>query len=147
MRYELETSAGVVTVVNLHLASPRHGLYVVIHDRAKGIADLESNSALRWLESERVAREVEDVTGPLLLVGDFNTPPASAIFRRVWGHCTDAFGTAGWGWGYTFVNHRTTVRIDHILAGPGWRCDRCWVGPDVGSQHRPVLADLTWSEP
>jgi vancomycin resistance protein VanJ len=38
------------------------------------------------------------------------------------------------------------VRIDHILAGPGWYCARCWVGPDVGSPHRPVLADLiaTW---
>ena len=37
------------------------------------------------------------------------------------------------------------VRIDHILAGPGWRCGRCWVGPDVGSPHRPLLADLVYS--
>jgi vancomycin resistance protein VanJ len=39
------------------------------------------------------------------------------------------------------------VRIDHVLAGPGWHCDRCRVGPHVGSPHRPVLADLIWSGP
>jgi endonuclease/exonuclease/phosphatase (EEP) superfamily protein YafD len=39
------------------------------------------------------------------------------------------------------------VRIDHILAGPGWQAERCWVGPDVGSPHRPVIADLIWTGP
>ena len=35
------------------------------------------------------------------------------------------------------------VRIDHVLTGDGWRCRRCWVGPDVGSDHLPLLADLS----
>jgi endonuclease/exonuclease/phosphatase (EEP) superfamily protein YafD len=83
----------------------------------------------------------------VLLAGDFNTPPESALFSQLWGGYTDAFSTAGWGWGYTFRSWKTTVRIDHILAGPGWSCERCWVGPYVGSPHRPVLADLTYSAP
>jgi endonuclease/exonuclease/phosphatase family metal-dependent hydrolase len=144
MRYELDTPAGVVTLFSLHFASPRQGLYKVIHEQEKAPADLTEGSRLRWAQSEHVAREAAAVAGPVLLVGDFNTPPESALFRRTWGAYTDAFGAAGWGWGYTFIGGRTRVRIDHILASPGWYCERCWVGPYVGSPHRPVLADLTW---
>jgi endonuclease/exonuclease/phosphatase (EEP) superfamily protein YafD len=143
-RYELRTEAGPVTLFNLHFASPREGLYDVTHDNRKGASNLKEGMELRWEQSENLASEANEVVGPVLLVGDFNTPPESAIFRTVWGRYTDAFSSAGWGWGYTFIGGRTTVRIDHILAGPGWRCERCWVAPSIGSPHRPVIADLIW---
>jgi endonuclease/exonuclease/phosphatase (EEP) superfamily protein YafD len=143
-RYEIDTPAGLVTVFNLHLATPRFGLMGVAREGWDGLADLRANSARRREQSEYVAREAERAAGPVVVVGDFNTPPESALFRRVWGGYTDAFAAAGWGWGYTFISRRTVVRIDHVLAGPGWRCDHCRVGPDVGSPHRPVIADLTW---
>jgi vancomycin resistance protein VanJ len=142
MRYEVDTPAGPVTFFNLHFATPREDLHGVLHDQPSGAADLDANSATRALQSAHVAGLALDCVGPVLIAGDFNTPPESVLFRRVWAPFTDAFGTAGFGWGYTFINNRTTVRIDHILAGPGWRCVRCWVGPSVGSQHRPVIADL-----
>jgi len=146
MRYELETPAGTVNVFSLHLASPRDGLAKMVHKRGTAPDDLEAGSQLRWRQSEYLAR-VADVSGPVLLAGDFNTPPESAIFRSLWGRYTNAFSFAGWGWGYTFSGARTLVRIDHILTGPGWHCDACWVGPDIGSLHRPILVDLTWPAP
>jgi len=146
MRYELETSAGVVTLFSLHLASPREGLYEATRHPATGIGELEENSDVRRRQSENLVRIASEVRGPVLLVGDFNTPSESAIFHRVWGRYTDAFTEAGWGWGYTFLAAKTAVRIDHILAGPGWYCERCWVGANVGSPHRPVLADLILSD-
>jgi endonuclease/exonuclease/phosphatase (EEP) superfamily protein YafD len=145
MRYELETFLGVVTFFSLHLASPRQGLYEMVHEPQKGIEALQAGSALRSEQFENLSLETEDVSGPLILAGDFNTPPESVLFRDVWGRYTDAFTSAGWGWGYTFIGGRTTVRIDHILAGPGWRCSRCWVGPDIGSPHQPVFAELVWT--
>lgn len=145
MRYELQTSAGIVTFFSLHLASPRQGLYEVIHEPRLGIKDLQAGSVMRGEQFENLSREVEDVTGPLLLAGDFNTPTESSLFRDVWGRYTDAFTSGGWGWGYTFIGSRTTVRIDHILAGPGWRCEHSWVAPALGPPHRPVLADLVWT--
>jgi endonuclease/exonuclease/phosphatase (EEP) superfamily protein YafD len=144
MRYELETPAGLVTFFHLHLASPREGLQEVVGRSAAAPAGIRAGSELRWRQSEVLAREAAEVSGPVLLAGDFNTPPESALFRQLWGDYADAHGSAGWGWGYTFLGGRTAVRIDHVLAGPGWRCRRCWVGPDLGSPHRPVLADLTW---
>jgi vancomycin resistance protein VanJ len=144
-RYDLETPAGLVTLFNIHLASPRDGLEEAARAAWQSAAQLQAGSELRWLQSENLARQAAGVSSPLLLVGDFNTPPESAIFRRIWSSYADAFSAAGWGWGYTYLGHTARVRVDHILVSPGWRCDRCWVGPDVGSKHRPVLADLTWA--
>jgi endonuclease/exonuclease/phosphatase (EEP) superfamily protein YafD len=147
MRYELETPAGMVALFSLHFASPREGLYDASHNPASGTEELEENTAVRLRQSENLVRLADAETGPVLLMGDFNTPSESAIFRRIWNRYTDAFAEAGWGWGYTFYGGKTAVRIDHILAGPGWYCEHCWVGPNVGSPHRPLLADLILTEP
>ena len=145
MRYQLDTPVGVVHMFSVHLVSPREGLAKMVHERGTAPADLETGTQLRWRQSRYLARVAEGLSGPVLLAGDFNTPPESAIFRNLWSHYHDAFGCAGWGWGYTFKGARTMARIDHILTGPGWHCDACWVGPNIGSPHRPVLADLTWT--
>jgi endonuclease/exonuclease/phosphatase (EEP) superfamily protein YafD len=144
MRYELDTPAGAVTVFNLHLASPRSGLGALVGLDRRGLDEVRANSELRWRQSEFVAAQAARVAGPVLLVGDFNTPPESAIFRRLWSGYADAFTEAGWGWGYTFRARRMAVRIDHVLVGSGGRATACWVGPDVGSPHNPVLADVAW---
>jgi endonuclease/exonuclease/phosphatase (EEP) superfamily protein YafD len=146
-RYDLETPAGVVAFFSLHLASPRHELREAVLEAGKADTEVQASSDLRWEQCENLARQAVGVREPVLLAGDFNTPPESAIFRRLWGDYTDAFSAAGWGWGYTFFGGRTMVRIDHVLAGKGWSCPRAWVGPDLGSPHRPVLADLVWTGP
>lgn len=141
-RCEIDTPAGLVTIFNLHLASPRLGLSQVAEE--EGAGNLESNSELRRQQSEFIAGHAEKVKGPLFLAGDFNTTPESVLFRSVWTDYRDAFSSAGWGWGYTFSTRIIATRIDHILLGKGWYCSRCWIGPFVGSLHRPVLADVIW---
>jgi len=142
--YEFETPAGKVTVFSLHLASPRADLKGAVRAGPEGLAALEANTAVRERQMTFVAGEAGRVSGPVVLVGDFNTPPESVLFRRIWKGYANAFGEAGWGWGYTFTNRWTRVRIDHILVGGNGRATACWVGPDVGSPHRPVLADIAW---
>ena len=81
--------------------------------------------------------------GPVLLAGDFNTPGESGIYREYWDDFCNAFSASGWGFGYSYYyGLRCQVRVDHILGGSGWQSRRCWIGPDVGSPHRLVLADL-----
>jgi endonuclease/exonuclease/phosphatase (EEP) superfamily protein YafD len=143
-RYDLETPEGLVHFFSLHLASPRDGIYETIHENRKGPAAVIANIDRRRQQSEYVARQTAALEGRVVLAGDFNTPPESAIFREVWGDYADAFSTAGWGWGYTFFGARTMVRIDHVLASKDWTCDRCRVGSDVGSPHRPVVAELCY---
>jgi endonuclease/exonuclease/phosphatase (EEP) superfamily protein YafD len=141
-RYELDTPQGLVHLFSLHLASARDGIYDVIHDSTRGPTRLEANSARRRQQSEFVLSQASQLREPVVLVGDFNTPPESVLFAQIWDNYQDSYSLAGLGWGYTFFGARTMVRIDHVLAGQDWYCLRCEVGPFVGSPHRPVIADL-----
>jgi endonuclease/exonuclease/phosphatase (EEP) superfamily protein YafD len=139
---EWATPRGSVQLVGLHLASPREGIEAVLGRKFAGVPDLEANIARRRHESEVARNWVDEIRGPLLLAGDFNLPDDSAIYARYWSEFSDAFQGAGLGWGYTKYTRLFGARIDHVLAGPGWRFRRCWVGPDVGSDHRPVIAEV-----
>jgi len=143
-RYELDTPAGVITVYNLHLESPRDALSHVASRGWRGRHELRANSERRREQSEFLSRHAAQRSGPVLVLGDFNTTPESVLFRRTWAGYEDAFEESGLGWGHTFVSRPSLVRIDHVLVGGGGRTRRCWVGPDVGSPHRPVIADIVW---
>jgi endonuclease/exonuclease/phosphatase (EEP) superfamily protein YafD len=131
-------------VCTLHFASPRAGLDAVLQGGWDGAATMDLNSETRRQQSALVRRALGEVPGPFFLAGDFNTPPQSTLYREFWSPYANAFAQAGWGWGKTHFTRYNAVRIDHILAGPGWRCLSCRVGPDVGSPHRPVIADFEW---
>ncbi|MBP3960451.1 endonuclease/exonuclease/phosphatase family protein [Gemmata sp. G18] len=143
-RYALDTRAGAVTLFSVHLASPRDGLSEVAKGDTFGLNNILANSELRWIQSRNLADWAGRVDGPVVLAGDFNTPPHSDIFRQVWGGYESAFTSAGWGWGHTFIVRVNAVRIDHILVGSGGHALECWVGPPIGSPHRPVIADVAW---
>jgi endonuclease/exonuclease/phosphatase family metal-dependent hydrolase len=144
VRARLETPAGPVRFYILHLASPRRALVAVRQRGWAGGEQLQANSDLRRSQSAAIDAWIGREEGPLLVAGDFNTPCESTIYGAFWSKYTNAFSAAGLGWGYTYYANRTALRIDHILAGPGWRCRDCWVGPEVGSEHRPLIADLEW---
>ncbi|AMV24251.1 hypothetical protein VT84_07635 [Gemmata sp. SH-PL17] len=143
-RYALDAPAGAVTLFSVHLASPRDGLSEVAKGGTFGFDNILANSELRWIQSRNLADWAGRVDGPVVLAGDFNTPPHSDIFRQVWGEYENAFASAGWGWGHTFIVRVAAVRIDHVLVGGGGRASACWVGPNIGSPHRPVIADVAW---
>jgi endonuclease/exonuclease/phosphatase (EEP) superfamily protein YafD len=145
--YEISTPHGPVPLVNLHLVSPHRSFDSVLGRDGDAPATLSNHLALRLSQSQLVAQAAQDRGGAsMLLAGDFNTPVDSEIFRKSWSPaCADAFTTAGWGFGYTYYVRRTSTRIDHVLFGADWTCRKCWVGPPVGSPHRPLIADLEWN--
>ncbi len=57
---------------------------------------------------------------------------------------TNAFSEADLGLGATKETSWHGIRIDHVLLGPGWACERAWVGPSIGGDHRPLIADVRW---
>ena len=140
--YRLDTPAGPVALANVHLATPRVALEAVIRRDARVAELVRRNVASRRRQFEALARWAEDVQDPVVLAGDFNTPPDSSLFREHFSGYTDAFGVAGLGAGNTYFTRRSGMRIDHVIGGPGWEARRCVVGPDVGSAHRPLVADL-----
>ncbi|HEY1807543.1 MAG TPA: endonuclease/exonuclease/phosphatase family protein, partial [Acidobacteriaceae bacterium] len=125
-----------------HLASPHKALGLIRNRKRIGVDLLNLNASRREEESLEVRRRIDQAGGPFILAGDFNTPDDSQIFHQAWKGLRDAFGTAGFGFGTTYAKNHTWIRIDHILSTPDWRCTECWEGPDIGSGHRPVFAQL-----
>ena len=142
---------GELPLATLHLQSPHFGISRVL-DRHTGIEPSRSGLIIaetqaRWEESEEVLSQLAADGLPDLVVGDFNLPEESPIYRSYWAAWRDAFSAAGWGFGGTEWPRGKAgicfgIRIDHILFAPRWRAGCCWVGPDVGSDHLPLLADL-----
>jgi vancomycin resistance protein VanJ len=145
--FDLQTPAGVVHVVNLHLPSPHLGLGAIKDQRDDASWLLQTNSIRRWKDSERITSRMAAEAGPTIIAGDFNTLAESPIFRRFWSGFSDAFPTAGFGYGYTYYTRRGELRIDHVLSGAGVVCTNCRIGPPCGSPHRPVLAELVIQKP
>lgn len=143
---ELDTPGQPVDFAAIHLYTPRRGLEAVNETLLQWPRRMRANIEFRAHESEAAARWAAKRSPTLILAGDFNLPPESCIFRRDWSRYTDAFPVAGRGYGYTFGYTSSGwwygIRIDHILAGDGWRVERAWVGPHVGADHRPVIAEL-----
>jgi endonuclease/exonuclease/phosphatase (EEP) superfamily protein YafD len=143
-RCQIMTPAGVVTFYNLHLISP-HGVFSdTLHLRPGAAAPLKGNINLRLREATELAGDVRSAGGPVVLAGDFNLPSDSAAYSQTFAAFTDAFSQVGFGFGWTYRVRWTTTRIDHILSTGGIVPRRCWVAGDVGSPHRPLIADLEW---
>jgi vancomycin resistance protein VanJ len=146
----IRTDRGLIRFCNIHLQSPHKGLSEVL-DRRTGVnssrkGKIEAQITERRQESADVRQWLARFPEPTIIAGDFNMPPESAIFCKIWGAYTDAFDACGWGFGYTKWTPvgplRYGARIDHILADEDMKPRRCWVGPDVGSDHRPLLAEI-----
>ncbi len=149
---EAVTPERTIQLYTLHLLSPSSGLSEIVNSKT-GIAPsrrdlLVEETSKRESESKRVAQAIDGRTGSFVVGGDFNMPVASYFFRQHWSRFQDAFAAAGFGIGNTcFVEKRALrfgARVDHVLTRGSWHALRCWVGPDVGSDHRPVLADIYW---
>lgn len=88
------------------------------------------------------AQKLAQMETPGMIVGDLNATPWSTAFRAP---AALGFKTAGSPLGPTWpsvLRGVMGIRIDHILVSKHWRVVAAEVGPDIGSDHFPVLAAL-----
>lgn len=94
----------------------------------------------------QMAREGE----PSILMGDFNLVDQNDNYGLLEeAGLRDAFRVAGWGFGATWPARKLeplwpVVRVDYVWYTSQFHATRAWVGPDAGSDHLPVLAELEW---
>lgn len=140
VRFLLDGPTGPIRAANLHLETPRKGLEGLMSgDRRR----MENNTEIRGIEAKLAREWVTAGAGPLVVLGDFNTPVESAFFRDQWGDLTDAFSVAGTGFGTTKYNGWIGARIDHVLTSDEWHVDRAVVDAQQLSDHRALIVDLT----
>lgn len=149
----VKTPVGPVAVCSVHLPTPRFGLQELF-DRKTLIRPSRKGGVIRntryRLEAARMVQQaVNKLAMPVIVAGDFNTPTESRLFQEVWGGYKNAFSETGSGYGYTqrvrFSGLRYSSRIDHILTSNELKPLTSAVGPDVGSDHLPLIADIGWA--
>lgn len=99
-------------------------------------------AALRHRYLARLAVALAAVEGPLILLGDFNVTPWSPDYRDL--VATAGLVSASGGHIATWPVWSPILRvpIDHILARGPLTLLRATRGPDLGSDHFPVMASL-----
>ena len=129
-----------IAVAGIHLETPRKGLESLRY--AGNSSRMPVNILVRDVGARRVSRWILGEARHPIIVGDFNMPVESRIYRDYFSDCTNAFSTVGSGFGYTRVLRRFSARIDHVLTCGGWQPLHVEIGPAIGSDHRPVIVDL-----
>ena len=143
IEYTIDLGDQQLRLTNLHLDTPRAGLAPVRDGTvSEGLQRLRSKSVVRDIESRQARRWVDGSDGAIVVLGDFNLPVESVIYRRHWGDMCNAFSYAGFGFGFSRFAGWIRARIDHVLVGDGLQVVRAFVGPDFGSDHHPMIADL-----
>lgn len=81
-----------------------------------------------------------------ILAGDLNATPWSAAYHRLRRRAAlEDSSAGGWPWptwSAPGLGRVLAVPIDHVLHGRAWRSVEHRVGPDIGSDHRPLLVRL-----
>jgi endonuclease/exonuclease/phosphatase family metal-dependent hydrolase len=112
-----------------------------------------------------VADQVAAEDRPTIVLGDFNTTDQTANYRLVADRLIDVHQAVGRGFGFTFPDFSQArsldlpwytgpllaagpvVRIDHIFASQHFVPRQAFVVPVAsGSDHRPVIATLSWRD-
>lgn len=146
VRARIRAAPGVDFVfASVHGPTIRPVIYHLLDLDTRGLA---SGVDARWSAMRRLVDALGEVRGaPTIVAGDFNAPAGSTLLNAMKVDFRDGFERAGWGFGYTWPSRLPGLRIDQIYATPEWTFRRCWVGPDIGSDHRPVIAELTLPGP
>lgn len=145
--YRVETDHGPIRVMGVHLETPRAGFEALMHRKPYAWGLLERVTGRRENQWDYLGEQIRQTQGPLILAGDFNTVADSPLIRSNLGPLKSAFTEAGWGYGNSKFTGKWGARIDHVFHSDSWRAVRCWVGPDLGSDHRPLIAELQWVGP
>lgn len=146
LRLELAAPATPDATLN-PITKPALVMYVLHPTTPRSFDQWETRNLYLSAVAQSVAAEAPDM--PVVVMGDFNTPTWSPFFQSFLkkSGLVDAAGT-GWP-GTTRFSRRWFSKyfyfgspVDHILVSRNIEVKHFEVGPDIGSDHFPVLADL-----
>lgn len=96
-------------------------------------------------ELEAIAREVSARSEPLMVLGDLNISPWSPHFQDFLYQSGLNNTRRGFGIRPTWPANRPLflTPIDHVLVSPQIKVHRYRIGPNIGSDHYPILLDFS----
>ncbi len=118
-----------LTLIGAHLTTPKRG----------------NLAGRRNRELACLAQCAAGQKGPVMIVGDLNCTPWSPYFQDLLHAAGLRDSRQGFGLQPTWPAWLPLpgIPIDHCLVSPGVSVRNRWVGPDVGSDHYPVVVDFS----
>jgi endonuclease/exonuclease/phosphatase (EEP) superfamily protein YafD len=150
-RVTFQLEGQTVTLISLHLSAP----YIESHRSRRLfslpiITDYDTSAPNRQIE--RLLAGIENVDGPLIIMGDFNTSDREPHYAKLAAVLHDAFRETNWGLGFTFPDHKRIgpvtftyplVRIDYVWSKGGVLPVAAHVEcNNTGADHCFLVADL-----
>jgi vancomycin resistance protein VanJ len=143
VRFAIDGPMGRFQLLNVHFETIRGGLEALGTAGWSAAPRFVRNRDESMRQSHDARERAGRVTEALLVVGDFNLPVESAIYRQNWGGFENAFSSCGRGFGHTKFTRAFGIRIDHVLASAQWACvDARVLSSPYGGDHAPLVADL-----
>jgi vancomycin resistance protein VanJ len=142
----IQAPFGRFHVFGAHFYTSMHG-WTLRRERRRLSSYLGETAWARRVQADELCEWIPRLQGPVILAGDFNTPPTGNIYRDLTRILSDSFREAGTGWGYTFPSDRPVLRIDYVLHSRHWTAVHSEVGPEPGSDHRPLFTELALTRP
>jgi vancomycin resistance protein VanJ len=153
-RLTLDTGSSAIVLYDVHLSMPigrdahvrppfRSHLLRVATRYDESVRDAEIQALVTRLRSE---------WRPFIVAGDFNLCERSRAYRLLEDVAKDGFREAGAGLGTTWPVGSVeglpawlppALRIDYVWHAASFDTLAAWVGPVLGSDHRPVVVDLS----
>ena len=150
LRAQIDVRGQIVTIVSAHFVTPRDALSTFRAGSlwGVGVSLTKQNLSDRVIQARALANDLRGIDGPLIVAGDLNAPPPSLVIRALTDvGLIDTFSASGRGYGYTFghtlFGGRSFLRIDQVLVSRHLKPSRVWVGGAEGSDHRPVITEVT----
>lgn len=129
-----------VVVANAHLPTMTSGF---LHLAKGDLQWFRYYVDWRRRQTDRLIAELRRAgDNPVIVAGDFNMPPDSPFMKTIRTTFASGFETVGWGYGYTRPSRLSWAGIDRVLATLDCQFISSRVGPLVGSDHRPIDAEL-----
>ncbi|NJM48740.1 MAG: hypothetical protein HC860_23370 [Alkalinema sp. RU_4_3] len=130
-----------ISLVNVHLPTP---IYQV--RRLLSIPLLTGFNSHKQAQCyDRFLPYIDQISRPLIVLGDFNTSDRHWHYQWMHQRLTDSFKEVSWGFGFTYPGRAWTVplvRIDYLFHSAQWRGRSAWTGKGAGSDHQFLVADL-----
>lgn len=99
----------------------------------------------RIFETEQMLKFLENIKGPLIVVGDFNDEPAGGAYKLMISTFADAWILSrSKDQGLTYPSDKPVKRIDYIFTrrADGIKAKKAWTVNTPASDHLPVVVDL-----
>jgi len=149
-RVTIQLDGQTVTILNIHLAAPAIRTRKIPRLGIPVITGYDAGSPTRQVG--RLVGEIDQVAGPLIVLGDFNTGDREPRYAQLAARMHDAFRETNWGFGFTFPDHKRIgpltfpfplVRIDYVWSKGGALPTAAHVEcNNSGADHCFLVADL-----